>query len=125
MEQATHFRQPTELERRIIDRLLEPSFPGKAPVVRQLNNYRVRRIDDQQSFEFEIQTSPDESILALQRVPVEAEGTDEDGVPVYFLLHVTKGLVKELEIYKADGSDIKRMPEAPELSVVVLPPPTQ
>src|SRR5258706_9732522 len=41
------------------------------------------------------------------RVPVEAEYLDDDGVPVWVLLHVNReGLMCELEICRADGQPL-------------------
>ncbi len=36
-------------------------------------------------------------------VPVEAEYLDDDGVPVWVLLHTKRGVMWELEICRADG----------------------
>jgi hypothetical protein len=56
-----------------------------------------------------------------KRIPVEAEGLDEDGITVHFLLHVVDGFATELEVYKDDGSLIKRRPSPNDLKVIVLP----
>jgi hypothetical protein len=52
-----------------------------------------------------------------KRIPVEADAVDEDGIHVHFLLHVVKGFAKELEVYKDDGSPIRRMPSPGDLEM--------
>jgi hypothetical protein len=48
-------------------------------------------------------------------VPVEAEYFDDDGVPVWVLLHVNRaGVMQELEICRADGLALMSHP-VPEL----------
>lgn len=42
-----------------------------------------------------------------ERIPVEAELPDNDGVSIHVLLHVVNGLLAELEIYKDDLSPIQ------------------
>jgi hypothetical protein len=94
----------TPLERAIVDRLMEVDFPGRDEVANQLQGSMVRIIDSEGSIEF--LPSSVRRAAVDRRIPVEAEFRDSDGLPVYFLLHVVDGLVRELEVYKADGSGI-------------------
>ncbi len=113
------FRQPTSTEAKLIRRLLEADFPGKREIARQLRYFRVRTIDNEGSFELEL-TGDSEPVVINKRIPVEAEGVDEDGIHVHILLHVDKGFVKELEIYKDGSSAIRRMPSPDDIEVIVL-----
>ena len=115
-----NLRPLSQLEREYLDRLLSAEFTGRAELIEQVRSARVRTIDSDGS----IQIEPHTTTLAtvVNRIPVEAEATDEDGVPIYFLLHAVDGRVQELEIYKADGSLIRKRPSAEELQVVVLAP---
>jgi len=114
------FREPSPTERGLIQRLLEADFAGKSELANQLASCRVREIDSDGSLEFELAACYDPAPVA-KRIPVEGDGVDEDGIHVHVLLHVVNGFVKELEIYKDDGSPIRRMPKARDLALVVLP----
>ena len=112
-------RPLTALERGYIERLLTADFPGRDGVAHQVTSALARRIDDQGSVELVAQNDTRASVL--KRVPVEGESVDSDGVPICFLLHVVDARVRELEIYKADGSPIIRMPSPDQVEVVVMP----
>lgn len=112
-------RELTDLERGYLERLLTVDFPGREQVAKQLESVVARRIDEEGSVELVTQSS--ESANVTKRVPVEGESSDADGVPIYFLLHVVESQVRELEIYKADGSPIKQMPAPEQVDVIVLP----
>jgi hypothetical protein len=118
------FREQTEKERELIARLLEPDFPGKETLARQMSPSRVRHIDLEGSLEFEFPLVESPAPV-VKRVPIEAEGADDDGIGIHVLLHVVDGIAKEVEIYKDDGSPIERMPEPRELHLVVLGPDRQ
>ena len=116
-----HFREPTSNEAGFIEQLLAADFPGRQELVKQLDGYRVRIVDDEGSLELELSDAATPATVE-RRIPVEADAVDEDGIHVHFLLHVVGGFAKELEIYKDDGSPIKRMPRSDNLEVIVLPP---
>ncbi|HXX15395.1 MAG TPA: hypothetical protein VEJ47_10885 [Candidatus Eremiobacteraceae bacterium] len=101
-------------------RLLTADFAGKEALARQLDRCRVRIIDTEGTLLLEPSRDADPAVV-LKRIPVEAEATDEDGIRIHFLLHVVGGFIRELEVYKDDGSRIKRMPRPDELAVIVLP----
>ncbi len=115
------FREPTATEKALLQRLLEADFEGKVEVARQLRECRVRQIDSEGSLEIDPGTNFDKASVQ-KRIPVEAEGADEDGMQIHVLLHVVNGVVKELEIYKDDGSPLKRLPNSHDLKLLVLPP---
>jgi hypothetical protein len=102
------FRPLTEREQQLLAHLLSTEFPGREEIQNQLLNAQVRTIDENGSLE--IRGTGTQSAPVVNRVPVEAEGKDTDGVPVYALLHVVDGNVAELELYKADGSPIRSWP---------------
>lgn len=54
-----------------------------------------------------------------QRIPVEAEAPDVDGVMIHFLLHVVGGVIKEVEVFREDSGKIRRFPKDTDLEVVV------
>lgn len=120
MRREEHFREPAPTEREVMQKLLAADFPGQREIAAQLANCRVRTIDDEGSLELELSDAAKPAMVE-RRIPVEAEGVDEDGIYVHVLLHVVKGFAKELEVYKDDGSAIRRIPSACDLKVVVPP----
>ncbi|WP_124835885.1 DUF6984 family protein [Burkholderia sp. Bp9031] len=104
-----NFRSPSVVERELISELTAAEFPGRAEVIKQLQQCVVRVIDEEGSLEVGI---PPHAIAApvLHRVPTELYGPDVDGVQISVLLHVVDGVCREIEIYKVDGTDIQRMP---------------
>ncbi|HTQ58824.1 MAG TPA: hypothetical protein VMI32_01265 [Candidatus Solibacter sp.] len=114
------FRKPTDEERSLLEHLLEAEFPGRdelAPMVRSL---LVRTIDEHGGLELRSEISGEAPVV--KRIPVEAEAKGDDGFRVHALLHVVGGRPVELEIYKDDGSTVKRMPLASAFELIVLPP---
>ena len=113
------FRSLTPREREILARLLESPFPGRDEIRQQIKDSLVREIaeydDAYGSIEFNVQANARATVA--QRVLVEAMADDEDGVPILVLLHVVDGFIDELEILRADGLPIIKMPNASELEV--------
>ncbi len=103
------YRELNGLEKKILDKLLERDFPGREEIKDQINNSKVRVIDeygdDWGSIEFK--TNSHKSAKVESRVPVQALVNDTDGILVEIFLHVVKGFIDELEIVKADNSPLK------------------
>ncbi|HEY0140876.1 MAG TPA: hypothetical protein VGF48_08270 [Thermoanaerobaculia bacterium] len=116
----SNLRDFSERERGYISRMMEAEFRGKAEILRQIETATVRQIDADGSIE--ILPGLDIAAPAETPVPVQASAPDIDGVPIYLLLHVLEWKAQELEIYKADGSLIRRYPEPDELEVMALSP---
>lgn len=114
------FRQPTSTELALIKRLLEAEFPGRDDISAMIINLRVRSIESESSLELE----SDSGITArvVKQVPVEAQAKDQDGFDIHLLLHVVRGRLKELEIFKDDGSAIQQMPDPSTFELIILPP---
>lgn len=104
------YREPNAEEPSVIDRLLQPDFPGRPQIQRQLLNAHVRTVDLDGSFEFQISSATRANVI--HRIPVEADYEDDDGIPVQILFHVVGGFAKEVERWKGDGSTIRRWPNA-------------
>lgn len=116
----TEFREPTTVERALLDRLLEADFPGRGDVAALLRTVLVRAVDDDGGLE--LKSKIEGKAPVLQRVPVEAEGKDEDGVIIHMLLHVADGRPVELEFFREDSGTVKRVPPPSEFKLIVLPP---
>lgn len=114
------FREPTEPERKLLERLLEADFPGRDALVPLLRCVLVRTIDEDGGLELLSQAEGRAPVL--KRVPVEAEARDEDGGMVHMLLHVVEGRPIELEFFREDAEKVKRMPAPSAFDLIVLPP---
>ena len=112
------FRPPSSAERRLLDSLLRPEFPGKDDLIKQLASAEVRQIDDDGSLQFRIRGSSPAAVNG--RIPVEAELEDSDGMTIFLLLHVIDGYLNELEIYRGDSLPIKGEIRPEELRTLVL-----
>ena len=77
----SHFRKPTASERALLARLLEANFPGRSELAVLLRQILVRTIDEDGGLQLESQITGQAPVA--KRVPVEAEGKDEDGAIVH------------------------------------------
>ena len=113
------YRSPNTTEWALLKKLLERSFPGRDELSQQLDGLSVKTIDQEGSLS--LKPAPMAARAEVQQRDV-AEGfySDEDktsgeGPQVNVLLHVVEGRLTELEMYKDDGSPIKRSPSAESL----------
>jgi hypothetical protein len=120
MRSEPEFRQPTDSERALLQRLLEGDFQGRDELSAMMRDLQVRLIDDEGSLELYSKTSGRAPVL--KRIPVEAEAKDDDGIVIHALLHVIDGRPTELEVFKEDGSSIRRMPLPSAFEIIVLQP---
>lgn len=107
------YRPLRENEREILEKLLEPDFPGRGELREQLNSLTVEELDEDGGLALQSVTGSQAPVK--WRVPTEGECKDSDGVSVHVLLHVLDGRMHELELYKEDGSRVCRLPEARDL----------
>ena len=120
MNAESEFRAPTNSERALLARLLDADFPGKDGLAPLLREILVKTIDEDGGLA--LQTQVEGKALVVQRVPVEAEGKDEDGVTIHMALHVVDGKPVELEFYREDPETVRRLPPASAFELIVLPP---
>jgi hypothetical protein len=105
-ENHTDFRPLEEREKKLLERLLEHHpFEGRDQLRAQLDSTKARVIpeyfDNYGSIELLVADPVPANVPCS--VPVEAEYIDDDGVPVWILLHVKGGVMRELEVCRADG----------------------
>jgi hypothetical protein len=104
----------------LVRRLLSANFQGSEALGKQLDNCAVKTLDDEGSFKFKINATCTKAIVK-GRVPVEVEYSDQPSdeslteerimaPKVRLLLHVINGFLNELEIYKDDGTAIRKRP---------------
>lgn len=101
-----NWRNLLPLERAALQRLLTVNFVGSKEVWRQLEECVAREIDDNGSLEIAVPLTRPRALVS-SRVPAEGEYQDLDGVTVHVLLHIVEGVVKELELYKEDGTTVQ------------------
>jgi len=116
----SQFREPTAVEGALLHRLLEADFPGRSELAALRRNVLVRIIDENGGSELESQIEGKASVM--KRVPVEAEGKDEDGANIHMHLHVNEGRPVELELFREDAVTVKRVPPPSAFELIVLPP---
>jgi hypothetical protein len=98
--------------------MLEEPFEGRGALRAQLKHARVRTIDPGGSLEFEVPESSSDPPHYSN--PVIARGVDEDQVPIEMLLLVDEeGRIAELDVWKGDGSVIKKLPPVASLQILV------
>jgi hypothetical protein len=107
-------------ERLLLNRLLTRDFPGRDALKDQLRSVRVAA--DCLTCASRELTVPSEVTRAgiARRIPVEATGSDEDGVPIHILLHVVDGVISSVEVFRDDGGEIRRMPSVDSLNVLSI-----
>jgi hypothetical protein len=109
------FRSLTPRERELIEKLLEPEFPGRDELLQQLGAVTARQIHDDGTLELHCEGGPQAPVTCS--VPTEGEYQDADGRQVNVLLHVKEGLMWELEILKLYPSEVRNPPQAGNLVV--------
>jgi hypothetical protein len=119
MIDRSEFRKPTDQEEALLNRLLEPAFPGREELIPMIRSVQVKTIDEDGGLA--LQSQIDGTAPVVKRIPVEAEAKDDDGFTIHALLHVVEGRPVELEIYKDTGR-VTKLPPASAFEVFVLPP---
>lgn len=105
------------LEEEILLRLLNAGVPGHNELLAQVKDMKVRQIDAEGSLRLEPRSDAPAATVD-DRIPVEAEFPDNDGISVRVLLHVVNGFLSELEIYKDDLTPIQSSLQPSRLRLV-------
>lgn len=113
MEADFHPLSPSEMK--LLEKLLDHEFQGRDALRTQLASLTARQIDENGSLALKSGTNNRADVLG--RCPTEGTCPDIDGVLIHVTLHVVKGKMDELEIFKEDGSKVQRPPEVEALVV--------
>jgi hypothetical protein len=108
------FRPLNDREMGLLEKLLEPPFPGRDELRAQMNSVTGKQIEDDGTLSLRCASGPP----APTKYALAMEGvcTDSDGGMIAVMLHVDKaGFMHMLEIIKYDGSPIVRPPSASDL----------
>ena len=107
-------------ERHLLERLLSERFPGQSELLSQIPHLLVTAdCATCATLELSVSTSIGRAVVR-GRVPVEAQGPDEDGKTVHVLVHVVDGSLRSLEVYREDGNEVRRMPVPESLAVTAI-----
>lgn len=105
-------RDFTSEEATVLEKMLSADFEGKGALREQLSHTKVTGYCDCGCKSVRFACNPSASKYPFnERIPVEMEVMDEDGVPVLFLLHMISGYVSELEVFRADSEPIAELPD--------------
>jgi hypothetical protein len=101
-------RPLTELELKIINKLLSKPFVGSRELREQIYGCTATSTDDADNYGsiFLFPSAQHRAEIKL-RVPVEGLAKDADGGDINILLHVVDGFLNELEIVKLDGTPLE------------------
>lgn len=101
-------KELTECEKKWMELILSKNFLHRDEVINQINYAKVIReyTDYYLALKFDVEEEV-QPVRIRNGVPVEMRVYKKDCMPVQFLLHITRGYVSELEIFKADSSNIK------------------
>ena len=105
-------------ERATINALLSQDFPGVEELRLQVDHLKVSEIYPGRDPTVTFSIS-DEAVPASQvddRVPVEAEGRDIDGMLIMILLHVVDGFIWQLEVLRGTDYEVIQLPEPSSLT---------
>ncbi|MEX2281156.1 MAG: hypothetical protein WEE89_01585 [Gemmatimonadota bacterium] len=107
----------TAYERELLLRMLAREFRGRDELLSQLRNARVKWVETSGSPGILIAVSDAAPKAFVERTPLDAQllGHDSDGMRIRFILHVIKGSVAEIEIFREDGEPINELPSVAEL----------
>lgn len=110
---AEDYRPLTDYERAVTRRLLRAVERGRTQLVSSLSHCGVRIVDEYQDSYGSIEFRVSPRVVLDTPLPIsEGEAVDRDGVPILFILFTKGDELFELEIVKADGSEIISKPDA-------------
>jgi hypothetical protein len=113
-------RPMSDIERELLLALLAPEFPGCTELRVQARDALVVRADAKGSPALLFRVRPDAPrAFVSERVPVEARSRETDGTAIHCLLHVLRGQLSELEVYRENGESTEGLPDPDTLQVDV------
>lgn len=107
--------------RAVLVKLLSTDFVGSPTLRKQLNDLLCRPIDKGGSLKLKVSSSVPKATVE-ERVPVEGEIEDVDGVMIHVSIHVVDGYLHELEVYREDPKPPIRGLVPEDMRVLFLTP---
>jgi hypothetical protein len=109
------YRPLAASERALLERLLEPRFPGRDELRAQLDHLAARPLDDEGCLDLECRGGPRAEVK--HSIPTEGEGPDVDGAILHVQLHVEGGFMRALTMWSESTTKPKGLPAARGLKV--------
>ncbi len=122
MTQESHVpvRDLSPDESSVVELLLSADFPGAVELREQAKWSRIGLQDHGGVVTIGFAPTGDHPVAPVeQRIPVEAEANDQDGMTIHLLLHVVGGMLREIEIFREDSAPIRRFPSTGDLKLLV------
>ena len=104
------YRNINSLEQTWLNKLLSINFEGKWIIEQQILMSKVTSIEGYSglvSLKFLVDKDTEKFPFKV-RIPIEMTAFQKQSEPIVFLLHVIDGLVDELEIFSANGSEFDK-----------------
>lgn len=104
-----HNTRLNNCEKKYLEKMLNSSFKFKEDVINQINNADIIR--EYTDYYLSIKFILDNTLKCPSEntgVPVEMRIYKTGESPIQFLLHMSQGVITELEIFKADSSKIDK-----------------
>lgn len=117
------WREPTDWEARLLQKLLSADFPGHEIFATQAKSARVREVDEEEQLEFQIAKGAPtvQGDYAGPCAVVEGHYMDLDGRDVALMIHVDRGKLRLLEKYKSWITPVElKTPDLDSISVNLL-----
>jgi hypothetical protein len=109
------FRALSTNERELLEKLLEPRFPGCDELRAQLDGLAVKELDDEGCLAFECRSGPAAEVK--WPIPAEGEGPGPDGAVHHVALHVVDGFINKLVVWSEASEKASGLPSARGISV--------
>jgi hypothetical protein len=109
------YRPLSPNERELLERLLEPRFPGRDELRAQLDGLMVKELDDEGCLAFECRSGPRAEVR--WPVPAQGEGLDVDGSVLHVSLQVADGFIHSLVLWSESTAKPSGLPPATGLKV--------
>jgi uncharacterized protein DUF6984 len=100
-----------DYERRLLETILEEGESGlRSALLNQADSAQVTWVESrgQPAILFSVPASSPRA--SSSGIVAELERVDRDGVRIHMLLHVSEGLLAELEVYREDGDAVIDLP---------------
>jgi hypothetical protein len=106
-------------EKAILYHLLSVEFQGREELLRQAQSARVtEECKECHSIVMVVDDLPENMAPVKCRVPVHAQALDLDNGRMHILLHVVGGFMDEMEIYREDLQNVRKLPEPTTLEFI-------
>ena len=110
-----------EYEKSWIEKMLSNDFTFRKDIISQINQADIMR--EYTDYYLCIKFAGTYSVKNCSErtgVPLEMCAYLEGNVPIQFLLHIQKGIVSELEVFRADSSKISRNVDLDNAEIEIL-----